>query len=288
MKKLFSLCMVIVMAFSIAGCSSEGHEGQAKTPSGSSVQHGRDYQEVYEQFEKKGFTNIQFEVLDDLVTGWLTKDGEVESVSVDGDTGYSADKWYPADVEVIITYHTFPNKDGGNDTSDNSQTTEPVTSETTEPTTDEPTTDEPMAEPTDGILTVENCEALAAMLTLNADRDDSYADFAKQYLGKTIEFDGSIDYKDNHISYNPFNGSSSTSKYEYDILVSYGDYDANNRTGPTIKIENVSSRKLGYDVSKTLPSFMAVGCNVRIRVRVVSYNENTGIFEMHLESIEAR
>lgn len=278
MKKFLSLCMTIVMVFSIAGCSSEGHEGQAKTPSGSSVQHGRDYQEVYEQFEKKGFTNIQFEVLDDLVTGWLTKDGEVESVSVDGDTGYSADKWYPADVEVIITYHTFPNKESGNDTSENSQTTEPVPSETTEP----------IVEPTDDILTVDNCEALAAMLTLNADVDSSYAEFAKQYLGKTIEFDGSIDYKDNHVSYNPFNGNSSTSEYEYDVLVSYGDYNADHQTGPTIKIENVSSRKLGYDVSKTLPSFMAVGSNVRIRVRVGSYNENTGIFEMHLESIEAR
>lgn len=283
MKKLLSLCIAIVMVFSIAGCSSEGHEGQAKTPSGSSVQQGRDYQEVYEQFEKKGFTNIQFEVLDDLVTGWLTKDGEVESVSVDGDTGYSADKWYPADVEVIITYHTFPNKESGNETSDDSQTTEPATSETTEPTIDEP-----IVEPTDDILTVDNCEALAAMLTLNADVDSSYADFAKQYLGKTIEFDGSIDYKDNHISYNPFNGNSSTSEYEYDVLVSYGDYNADHQTGPTIKIENVSSRKLGYDVSKTLPSFMAVGSNVRIRVRVGSYNENTGIFEMHLESIEAR
>lgn len=283
MRKLLSLCMAIVMVFSIAGCSSEGHEGQAKTPSGSSVQQGRDYQEVYEQFEKKGFTNIQFEVLDDLVTGWLTKDGEVESVSVDGDTGYSADKWYPADVEVIITYHTFPNKESGNDTSDDSQTTDPVTYETTEPTTDKS-----IVEPTHDILTVENCEALAAMLTLNADVDSSYAEFAKQYLGKTIEFDGSIDYKDNHISYNPFNGNSSTSEYEYDVLVSYGDYDADHQTGPTIKIENVSSRKLGYDVSKTLPSFMAVGSNARIRVRVGSYNENTGIFEMHLESIEAR
>lgn len=283
MKKFLSLCIAIVMVFSIAGCSSEGHEGQAKTPSGSSVQHGRDYQEVYEQFEEKGFTNIQFEALDDLVTGWLTKDGEVESVSVDGDTGYSTDEWYPADVEVIITYHTFPNKESGNDTSDDSQTTDPVTSETTEPTTDES-----IVEPTDDILTVENCEALAAMLTLNADVDSSYADFAKQYLGKTIEFDGSIDYKDNHISYNPFNGNSSTSEYEYDVLVSYGDYDADHQTGPTIKIENVSSRKLGYDVSKTLPSFMAVGSNVRIRVRIGSYNKNTGIFEMHLESIEAR
>lgn len=137
MKKLLSLCIAILMVFCIAGCSSEGHEGQAKTPSGSGIQHGRDYQEVYEQFKENGFTNIQFEVLDDLITGWLTKDGEVESVSVDGDTDYSADEWYPADVEVIITYHTFPNKESG----DNSKTTEPVTSDITELATDEPVTE---------------------------------------------------------------------------------------------------------------------------------------------------
>lgn len=85
MKKFLALFLSFVMVLGFAGCSSEGHDGQAKTPSGSSVQKGRNYQSVYEDFEESGFTNIQFEVLDDLVTGWMTKDGEVESVSVDGD-----------------------------------------------------------------------------------------------------------------------------------------------------------------------------------------------------------
>lgn len=110
MRKFLAACMAIVMIFTIAGCSSEGHEGEAKTPSGSSIQKGKDYQKVVDEFESSGFTNIKLEKLDDLVTGWLTKDGEVESVSVDGDTGYSADTWYPADAEVVITYHTFPEK----------------------------------------------------------------------------------------------------------------------------------------------------------------------------------
>lgn len=41
----------------------------------------------------------------------MTKDGEVESVSVDGDKDYSPDVWYSNDVEVVITYHTFPSDD---------------------------------------------------------------------------------------------------------------------------------------------------------------------------------
>lgn len=101
------------MIFTLVGCSesSNKHEGEAKTPSGSSVQKGRDYQSVVDDFVKKGFINIKTEALDDLITGWLTKDGEVESVSVDGDEGYSADVWYPNDVEVVITYHTFAEED---------------------------------------------------------------------------------------------------------------------------------------------------------------------------------
>jgi hypothetical protein len=33
----------------------------------------------------------------------------VEKVLVGGDENYSPDKWIPADTEVIIYYHTFPN-----------------------------------------------------------------------------------------------------------------------------------------------------------------------------------
>lgn len=265
MKKILSLCIAILMVFSIAGCSSEGHEGQAKTPSGSSVQHGRDYQEVYEQFEKKGFTNIKFEVLDDLVTGWLTKDGEVESVSVDGYTGYSADKWYPADVEVIITYHTFPNKESGNDASDNSEITEP-------------TTDEPIVEPIDDILTVENCEALATILTINADMDDSYADFATNYKNRIIEFDGCIIYLTNHDDYDT----------RYDLLLNAGDYVDENtaNSGPTFKFKNVGVYDLGDGL--TLADFVKVGSNVTIRAKVKNYNPDTGLFEIDPVLIEAR
>ena len=38
---------------------------------------------------------------------WITKDGFVESISVDGDTDFSEYASYRPDVEVIITYHTF-------------------------------------------------------------------------------------------------------------------------------------------------------------------------------------
>jgi hypothetical protein len=112
MKKVILVVIVFVFVLMSLSCDdSADHIGEAKTPSGSSIQEGRMLEEVIQDFEDKGFKNIQTEKLDDLITGWLTKDGEVESVSVDGNTGYSPDKWYPEQVEVVIIYHTFPSND---------------------------------------------------------------------------------------------------------------------------------------------------------------------------------
>jgi len=107
--KLRFFSLVLIISLMLTACSdSDKHEGEAKTPSASSTQKGRNYQDVIDTFEEKGFININTEVLDDLITGWLTKDGEVESVSVDGNVDYTANVWYPNDVEIVITYHTFP------------------------------------------------------------------------------------------------------------------------------------------------------------------------------------
>ena len=75
--------------------------------------NGLDYNRVVEIFKEKGFTNIKLEKIEDLITGWVTKEGEVEKVTVNGDENYAPDKWVDASVEVVIYYHTFPNKDNG-------------------------------------------------------------------------------------------------------------------------------------------------------------------------------
>ncbi|NCC15927.1 MAG: hypothetical protein EOM28_06200 [Clostridia bacterium] len=112
-KRIIRVLISCILVISLVGCggNSNEYEGEAKTPACPSVQKGRDYQEVIDDFEEKGFKNVKTEKLEDLIAGWLTKDGEVEAVSVDGNTSYSQDVWYPNDVEVIITYHTFDEKE---------------------------------------------------------------------------------------------------------------------------------------------------------------------------------
>lgn len=257
MKKIFMLCLVLIMVFSITGCgNSEDHVGEAKTPSGSSVQKGKDYQSVVDTFEEKGFTNITLEKQADLVTGFLTKEGEVESVSVGGDVNYSPDKWYPNDVEVIITYHTFPDEEKSEDDDSDTTSQEKVDEE---------------------ILTVDNNSDLSQMLA--ATDIAIFNSFGEKYKDKTIEFDGCIVYVDNHGDYDT----------RYDILLSAGDYVDENTAnpGPVFKFEDVATYDLGIK-DLYLPQFVSPGNNIHVIAEVVEYNAAQDIFELDPVSITKR
>lgn len=110
-KLIIATCLLVVFLIGLGTLTDESeadHEGEAKIPDSASQLTGIDYEDAIRKFKNSGFTNIQTKPLDDLITGWLTKDGEVERVSIGGDTDYSAGTWVRADIEVVITYHTFP------------------------------------------------------------------------------------------------------------------------------------------------------------------------------------
>ena len=74
----------------------------------------KNFEQVADDFENAGFTNVKTEAIEDLITGWLTKDGAVEKVSVGGNSAFSESETFDSAAEVIIIYHTFrpeiPNK----------------------------------------------------------------------------------------------------------------------------------------------------------------------------------
>ena len=70
---------------------------------------GSNYKDVQKAFKDAGFTNVSTEVKRDIITGWLTDDGEVESVVVDGDKKYDCGDEYKLNSKVVITYHAFGN-----------------------------------------------------------------------------------------------------------------------------------------------------------------------------------
>ena len=68
---------------------------------------GMNYADVVEAFEDAGFINITVNAEYDIITGWLTNDGEVGTVTINGDKKFDSYDEYRLDAEVIITYHTY-------------------------------------------------------------------------------------------------------------------------------------------------------------------------------------
>lgn len=107
MRKILIRIGAILLCLSLlAGCGTS-HEGEAKTAAEASAYKGMDYQAAAESFEKRGFTAVSTVALGDLDAGRSDEDGKVEAVSIGGDGDFLSDSWYPADSEVIITYHSL-------------------------------------------------------------------------------------------------------------------------------------------------------------------------------------
>lgn len=87
-------------------------------PYASSEAKGKQYVEVLQEYQNAEFNDISFEKIDDLIFGWLTKDGEVEKVEINGSTDYTAETAYKQnEAKVMIYYHTFPEKTEATDNS---------------------------------------------------------------------------------------------------------------------------------------------------------------------------
>ena len=68
---------------------------------------GMNYLDVIEEFENAGFVNVATVVEYDIVTGWLTDDGEVKSVTINGEKKFDSYDEYRLDAEVVVTYHAL-------------------------------------------------------------------------------------------------------------------------------------------------------------------------------------
>ena len=106
MIKIRHFLGVLMLVCILTACGG-GTAEKVETPSGMNMQRGRNYKEVIEDFEDKGFTNIRTEPIEDLLFSWRFKNGEVEEISVGGDKNYDPGVKVPPDTEVVIRYHTY-------------------------------------------------------------------------------------------------------------------------------------------------------------------------------------
>ncbi len=71
---------------------------------------GEEYNQVIRELKDIGFENIETEVIEDLVTGWITKNGEVEKVSINGNNEFEKGDNFKKDSTVVVTYHALKEK----------------------------------------------------------------------------------------------------------------------------------------------------------------------------------
>lgn len=91
-------------------------DGEVKLDVAASEYKHKNYEDVTAALKTLGFTNIKYEVLYDIILGW-TDDGEVESVSIADKTDFNRGDVFPADAEIVITYH-MPEDDDPNKTTE--------------------------------------------------------------------------------------------------------------------------------------------------------------------------
>ena len=240
----------------IQGTVSAHGEDEAAIPRSASSYKYENYTDVQTELSEAGFTNISFEILYDIVIGW-TEEGEVDSVSVGGNTEFEQGDIFKKDVVIVITYH-MPEEDDPN---------KPVESETPNSTT------EPVTEPVKN-LTVENCPDLAALLSLRDPGDPSVSAFASKYSGQVIEFDGCVMYMQHHGDFDT----------RWDVLLGAGDYDENSALGPNFHLTDVNF----YDMNVSGGDRVYAGLNVHIVAEVGDYNSNSQLFELDIISMTIR
>lgn len=155
---------------------------------------------------------------------------------------------------------------------DEEVTTEPapaVTSAPPETTSSPEPSQEAEAPAQEVVLTAENSADLAALLVGPSD-GPSVEQFAREYAGRLIEFDGSIGAMTPH-------GDAST---RYDILLVFGDYsDTQSFGGPSFQFRDVNTTSDLHYVGD-IPDTIGVGTNVHVVAEVGAFDPATTLFQL--------
>ncbi|MEI7814975.1 MAG: DUF4839 domain-containing protein [Coriobacteriia bacterium] len=257
MKKLTALVLAVLLVVALAACSGAAKPADtAAMPASSGDLKGENYQDVITRLESAGFSSVTTATIEDLVVGWLTKDGEVEKVSVNGQTDFEANGAFPKGAKIVVTYHTFPKKAA--DTAEASST--PV-SETPEVVTPEVDTT---------ILTAANNAELKAILATKDEGDPRIVAFTQKYAGRTIEFDG---YTGDWFQREGYDTMYYTNIYAGDVK------NANTAMGPIFRVESYQWPNFSPALNKM---------NVHVKATVSGWDDDKSFFLISPTSLEAR
>ncbi len=106
-KKALAVCLAVALIWIFAGCGSGEEDHRIAMPMSASEMRSRHYEDVVTKLREVGFINVCAQPMNDLVLGWLKKDGSVDEVSADGERNFKKNERFDPDVYIIIRYHSF-------------------------------------------------------------------------------------------------------------------------------------------------------------------------------------
>ena len=65
------------------------------------------YRTVVEDLKKRGFNNIKLKRANNLITGLVTKEGSIQSMTIGGSGSFSEKQKKLFDTEIVIVVNTF-------------------------------------------------------------------------------------------------------------------------------------------------------------------------------------
>lgn len=103
-------CLCIGILFYLGYSDKQEHQKNNEIQVSASSQDLKEesIENAREILKSCGFQNIKATNKEDLVVGFFSKEGEVESITINGNKNFSKGDWFPADAIIVITYHGFP------------------------------------------------------------------------------------------------------------------------------------------------------------------------------------
>ena len=235
-------------------------EGEAMMPASARDFKYDNYKDVETALKDAGFTNIKTAILYDIVWGW-TSEGEVDSVSVNGNTEFAKGNVFKKDAEIVITYHMWEEDDP------NKPTESATEAKQEEPSEEKPVEKEPN-------ITIENNTDFAEMMAITDQTDAATIQkYVRKLTGKVIEFDGCVVFLMQHGNY----------KTRFDVCLANGDYSGR-VYGPLFSFEDVNF----YEMHVSGADEVAGGMLFRITAKVVGFNSEGNYVILEPVSMKAR
>ena len=127
MKKVTSIVLSLIICFCLCSCGSE--DDTIRVPHSYSYYKNENYQMMTEELKEAGFTNIKAVKDDDLIVGFLHDDGDIKSISINGNEKFEEGTRFLPNAEIIIVYHTFSSSESNTSSKPNNETKSSLYSE---------------------------------------------------------------------------------------------------------------------------------------------------------------